>query len=270
MSTYFVKGPIYNGNDVMLCVFDGIIPYYVCYKENGYRLSIYSTSIDIAIFRVANNGASLYDMRYNNYALIDENNELNINHGTSIIEYKGNKYQPWLNSSINSMSNIAYLAGESYQMNIRLDGIAFNLTYVIPCVWYQRGLCRVKQDYQSALANHQFSLTNANNVQGWTTQPECYQDVWYTYCDQGISCSSGCKAPCSNPNKECLFIDGQFQCGQMGEWYKADWFLVLLCLALIIVIVYYLFDLFERSKNPGIDQIDLTLNKSKDGYFIGQ
>lgn len=270
MSFYFVKGPIYNGDEVMLCVFSGITPYYVCYNDSGYQLEEYGNKIDIAIFRIDNNGQSLYDIKYHNYALIGTNNKLNTKTGSSIIKAVPNKYQPWVNRSINSMSNIVFLAGESYQMNIRLDGIPFNITYVIPAGWYQRGLCGVKRDHQSALVNNQASLTNIENVQGWTTQAECEQDVWYDYCNKGVNCSSACKGSCPNSTDQCLYIDGEFQCGQADGWWMSDWFLILLYLGLILIMIYYLFDLSERSKNKRIEEDNQLISNTKDGDTIGR
>ena len=271
MSFYFVKGPLYNGDEIMLCLFSGITPYYVCYNNNGgYQLNTYSNSMDIAIFQIANNGQSLYDIRYANFAMIDEanNNELNIKTSTSIIKAVGNKYQSWASLSPSPV----YLAGESYQMNMRLNGIPFNISYVIPVTWYQQGACHRKSDFRSALANNEASLTNsATNIRGWTTTNECQQDVWYTYCNKGIGCSSACKAPCANSggvNGECLFIDGQFQCGKAGSWWTSDWFLILLCLLLIVVIIYYLFDLVNRSKDEHIDDRLNNINNVKNGQHI--
>lgn len=246
MSAYFIEGPIDNGQNIMLCVFHNITPYYVCYSNlDSYNLQKYNSHMDIAIFRIDNNGNSLYDIRHQQYALIDDNGVLNLNKGNNIINFQGNKYQPWIGNGI-------FLAGETYQVNARLNDIPFNLTYVIPVNWYQRGSCQISRDFRSSLENNEFSLTNTMLVNGWTTPAECFDNILYNYCNKGTNCSAKCKGPCVN-NKECIFVNNSFQCGSLGYWYNSTWFLIILYLILVIVIIYYLIDIYYRQKDAVTD-----------------
>lgn len=265
MSAYFLRGPIYNGDNIMISVISGIETYYVCYDdrtENSYILSRYHNRMGIAILRV-NPDHTFYDVKLNRMLLINDRKELNTIQGTHKIMAIPNKYAPWNEGE--------YLAGETYQLDVIMNNVRFDLTYFIPTQYHiQRG-CELFLNYRQALLEHELSTKSSVSTIGFTNQTECFENELYTYCDKGVKCSKRCKGPCSNPNRQCVMISNEdgYECDTIISetvWYS-QWFMWLLIVTIIMIIVSYVSyllllsrtDINSKSYESSIQNQDQTI-----------
>lgn len=119
----------------------------------------------------------------------------------------------------------------------------------IPTKWYEEGSCSETASTQAVIDGEVLWVTETGTTpKGYTDLEDCQVGVRYSYCGENITCSKGCKGPCTHTGVVCTFdssLSG-FACTDPptpeAPIYKRPWFIaIIVIVAIIIILLFFLF-----------------------------